>query len=285
MLLQTEQEKLEWELISNYITPIVVILIALFILNRLLRTFQYYYTIIFNKPIVNHFYFKLNKLTVNQRAILTNEYSFFGRLSDKHQLYFEHRVALFIQSTKFVGKQGLLVTDMMKVLIAATATMLTFGFKTYRLDIVNTIILYPKAYYSTINEVYHKGEINPRLKALVFSWEDFLQGYKIGDDNLNLGIHEFGHAIHLNASRGKDISSVIFNKGFEGLINYLEQHQTIRENLIASKYFRSYAFTNHYEFFAVILENFIETPSEFKIQFPELYKYLSEMLNFKFAGY
>ncbi len=31
-------------------------------------------------------------------------------------------------------------------------------------------------------------------------------------------------------------------------------------DLIGSKYFRAYAYTNQYEFFAVLLENFIETP-------------------------
>ena len=107
----------------------------------------------------------------------------------------------------------------------------------------------------------------------------------IGDDNLNLGIHEFGHAIHLNAARKSDVSSLIFNKGFKSLTEYLQNHESVRKDLIASKYFRAYAYTNYFEFFAVLLENFIETPIEFKSQFPQLYSYMQQMLNFKFAGY
>ena len=140
-------------------------------------------------------------------------------------------------------------------------------------------------YYSKINEMQHKGETNPQLKTIVFSWEDFRKGYQIGNDNLNLGIHEFGHAIHLNAFSASDISSIIFNQGFENLTTYLQNHKRVRERLIATRYFRAYAYTNHFEFFAVLLENFIETPHEFKSQFPKLYDYLKRMLNFNFAHY
>ncbi|WP_178990315.1 zinc-dependent peptidase [Winogradskyella schleiferi] len=282
MMLQTEQEKFEWELIYSYVIPIGVSVIVIFILYRLIKTFQFLYVSFFKKPVFVHHYIKLKKLNTEQYSILKNEYEFFRNLSYKQQRHFEHRVATFIKKTEFVGMQELVVTEQMKVLMAATSIMLTFGFRKYLLDILKTVIIYPKAYYSTINETHHKGETNPQLKAIVFSWEDFKQGYHIGDDNLNLGIHEFGHAIHLNASLNNDVSSVIFNQGFHNLITYLQNHQTVRENLIASKYFRAYAFTNHFEFFAVLLENFIETPSEFKSQFPELYKYIRQMLNFKF---
>ena len=69
------------------------------------------------------------------------------------------------------------------------------------------------------------------------------------------------------------------------LNNYLQNHEVVRKKLISSRYFREYAYTNQYEFFAVLLENFIETPLEFKTQFPELYRHMKQMLNFKFAGY
>lgn len=285
MLLQTEQEKYEWELITTYIIPIGIIIIGIFIAYRLFRIFQFYYVSKFKKPLFTHVYLKLNKLTPAQRSILKSENSFFRKLSHQHQRYFEHRVATFINKSKFIGREELEVTEQMKVTIAATATVLTFGFRKYIIDIVENVIIYPKEYYSQINETFHKGETNPQLKAIVFSWEDFIHGYKIGDDNLNLGIHEFGHALHLNASKNNDVNSLIFNQGFNNLTTYLQNNELIRQNLIASRYFREYAYTNQYEFFAVLLENFIETPVEFKSQFPELYKYMRQMLNFNFAGY
>ncbi|MBU2922143.1 zinc-dependent peptidase [Winogradskyella psychrotolerans] len=285
MLLQTEQKLIESELIYNSVIPIVIGLITLFILYRLAKVFQFYYVSYFKKPVYAHTYFKLNKLTPVQHSILKKEYLFFKKLPDKHQRYFEHRVATFIKKTQFIGRDDLVITDEMKVLVAGTSTMLTYGYSKYLLEIIKTVIIYPKAYYSHINKTYHKGETNPQMKAIVFSWEDFKHGYKIGDDNLNLGIHEFGHALHLNATVNNDASSLMFKHGFNRLMTYLQHNKTIRENLIASKYFRAYAYTNHYEFFAVLLENFIETPTEFKAQFPELYRYMKQMVNYKFTGY
>ncbi len=285
MVSKTEQEIFEMELISNYVIPIGIVIIVLFIIYRLIKIFQFYYASIFNKPLFIYRLFKLNNLSPRQREILKNGHTFFRRLPYKHQRQFEHRVSEFIDTNEFIGRENLEVTEQMKVMIAATATMLCFGFKTYQLDIVETVIIYPNVYYSQINNMYHRGEVNPRLKTIVFSWEHFLQGYEIGDDNLNLGIHEFGHAIHLNASRKNDLSSLIFNRGFKNLTAYLQENESVRQDLIASKYFREYAYTNHYEFFAVLLENFIETPLEFKSQYPKLYTLIKQMLNFKFTGY
>jgi hypothetical protein len=52
-----------------------------------------------------------------------------------------------------------------------------------------------------------------------------------------------------------------------------------------SSYFRDYAFTNQFEFLAVIIENFIETPLEFKSHFPDLYAQVKQLLNFNFSKY
>ncbi|WP_296382162.1 zinc-dependent peptidase [Winogradskyella sp.] len=259
--------------------------LVVIILSRLFIFFERQYVIKSKTPFFLNAILFSNQLSEKQFHILKNEFSFYSKLNNVEQSVFRHRVATFIKTKSFVGREGIVPTDEMKTLIASTSVMLTFGFRNYHLNIVETIIIYPKVYYSQINETYHKGETNPKLKAIVFSWEDFKHGYKIGDDNLNLGIHEFGHAIHLNAFINDDVSSLIFSNGFDGLTNYLQNNEAVRKDLIASKYFRAYAYTNHFEFFAVLLENFIETPLEFKSQFPELYKLMKQMLNFKFAGY
>jgi len=225
------------------------------------------------------------ELTNRQLSILSNEFDFYNKLNKSEQSIFRHRLANFINSKEFIGREGLIVDEEMKTLISATAVMLTFGFRNYLIELIDKVIVYPTAYYSNLNETYHKGETNPQLGSIVFSWEDFKKGYHIGDDNLNLGIHEFGHAIHLNAFGKRDISSKIFRDGFNKLASYLQDHKGVRDSLINSKYFRAYAYTNQFEFFAVLLENFIETPNDFKDKFPELYGYMKQMLNFNFAGY
>lgn len=259
--------------------------LAVVLLFKFYAFFESIYASKYKKPFfLNAILFK-KELTNRQLSILNNEFDFYKRLDKSEKIIFRHRLATFINSKEFIGREGLMVDDEMRTLISATAVMLTFGFRDYCIELLDKVIIYPKAYYSNLNEIYHKGETNPQLKAIVFSWEDFKKGYNIGDDNLNLGIHEFGHAIHLNAFGKSDVSSEIFRDGFNKLTTYLQEHKMVRDNLTTSKYFRAYAYTNQFEFFAVLLENFIETPDEFKNKFPELYGYMKQMLNFNFAGY
>jgi Mlc titration factor MtfA (ptsG expression regulator) len=243
-------------------------------------TIEPLYVFVFNKPFYIHWYpFKRN-LSPIQRDILRKEYVFYQKLSAKRKRFFEHRMAAFMAKYKFFGRGNFVVTDQSKVLIAATYVMLTFGMRHYLIDVFDKIIIYPEPYFSTINQEYHKGEFNPGVKALVFSWKDFEQGYRFDSDNRNLGLHEFAHALYFHGLKGRDQSSVVFSSTYVKIQEYLVQ-PNILDQLVASNYFRIYAYTNQVEFLAVILEHFFETPQVFKKEFPELYGNVRDMINFK----
>lgn len=243
------------------------------------------YVFKYRKPFYIHFYPFLKQLSLEQEVILKGNFSFYKKLPGKQKKYFEHRVASFILDKDFIGREGLVVTDHMKVLISATAVMLTFGFRDFYIGLLSKIVVYPTSFYSKINDAYHKGEFNPKLRALAVSWEDFKQGYDISNDNINLGIHEFTHAIHLNSMKERDISSTLFSDFFNELTDLLSNKESLRLQLLESEYFRAYGYTNQFEFLAVIIESFIETPAEFRNQFPEIYAKVKQMLNFNFSGY
>lgn len=243
------------------------------------------YVIRRKKPYYIFIPFFLKKLDSKQKQILLKEFTFYKNLKPKHRVYFEHRVVSFIKDKKFVGRDGLLVTEEMRILISATAVMLTFGFRDYYIGLIDNIFIYPNEFYSTFNQNYHKGEFNPKLQTLVLSWSDFEKGFDSSNDNINLGIHEFAHAIHLNSFKERDVSSTLFVDSFKELMALLAANEPLRNSLIESRYFREYAYTNQYEFVAVIIETFMESPSEFRSQFPEVYNKTKQMLNFNFAGY
>ena len=272
-------------------TPSNNIIIAIFLLALLIMMFYYGFKMLemarvirYKKPFFTHFYLIKKRLTQKQKLIL-KDFLFYGRLSKKEKGYFEHRVACFIEDKTFIGRDELRIDDHVKVLISATAIMLTFGFRDFYIGLIDKIFVYPKPFYSKTNDDYHKGEFNPKLKSLVLSWEDFIHGYNIGDDNLNLGIHEFAHAIHLNSLKERDVSSTIFKDSFKELTEILSNSKPMRDKLIASRYFREYAYTNQFEFLAVLIEYFFETPVEFKTQFPSIYLKVKQMLNFSYAKY
>ena len=238
------------------------------------------------KPLFLHFYpFKI-ALSDGERSVLKHEVSFYDRLDDEERRFFEYRVARFISETSFEGRDGFRITDRVRVLIAATAMMLIFGMRDFNIDLVQKIIVYPGQYFSQFNADVNVGEFNPKFKALVFSWEAFERGFEISDDNRNLGIHEFTHAIHLTSiqKHGRDPSASSFLHNFQELELMLKDDDFL-DDLRNSHYFREYAFTNKFEFVAVLVENFFESPLEFQKQFPKVYSTVKKMLNFNYAGY
>jgi Mlc titration factor MtfA (ptsG expression regulator) len=238
------------------------------------------YVLLFNKPFYIHWYPRPKKLSVNQKYILSQEFTFYSSLPARYQVYFEHRVASSLQNYKILGVDGFVVTDRTRILIVATYVMLTFGMRRYLITIFKRIIIYPDAYLSQITGEVHKGEFNPGLKTIVFSWADFEEGHQFKNDNLNLGLHEFSHALYFHGLKGRDHSSAIFSDEYTRLQEYLVRPEIV-EKLTKSNYFRIYAYTNQAEFFAVVLEHFFETPYVFRSQFPELYGIGKKMINHK----
>lgn len=285
-------EQGNYDVIGNIILAIlllgVAVLVLLFIrkiIVTVLDGLEMVYALFTKRPVFVHFYLFKRKLNKKQTEILEKEFTFYRRLDNKHKSYFRHRVATFIKRKRFEGKKGFIITDEVKVLVAATAVMLTFGFRNYLVGYIKRIIIYPTEYYSRFSKTTNKGEFNARLKILVLSWDNFLEGHRIEDDKLNLGIHEFAHAIHFNCIKGEDINSILFVDTFSELRNMLSSNEKLKETLVSSEFIRSYAFTNDSELLAVIIETFIESPQAFKMLFPNIYAKVKQMLNFNFTGY
>ena len=261
-----------------YIFKIVTFLIGS--LTLLANIIDVVYAYLFSKPVFVHFYPIKKNLSKLQKDFLVKNISFYQKLSKQKQRYFEHRLVMFLRTYDFIAREDFDITPEVKVLIGASYIKLTFGMRRYLTTVFEKIVVYPKTFYSVITEHYHKGEYNPAFKMIIFSWEDFLLGDIIINDNINLGIHEFTHALTFHGKKSNDISASIFFRGFKSVNAFLEKDNNL-EKLKQSNYFRAYAFTNKIEFVAVITEHFFESPEELQEHFPELYAKLETMLNYK----
>ncbi len=277
MTLQGHTQEYAW------LAPYALAGVLFWVLYMLFRLYETWYANRTNKLLYRDLWV-FRTLSRKQKKYLQTHFEFYNRLSTKELRRYEHRVATFIRVKKIIGREELVVTEEMKLLIAAVACMLTFGRKHYLYDLVENILLYPTVFYSAINDDYHKGEFNPMQRTLVMSWEDFERGYRITDDNLNLGIHEFMHALQLDAVRSEDVDAIRFEKQFQKILLRLTD-QDLKTRLDNVKYFRAYAFTNQFEFMAVLAEYFFESPADFKTHFPILYERMRRMLNYDLAGY
>ena len=95
--------------------------------------------------------------------------------------------------------------------------------------------------------------------------------FDISFDILNLGIHEFAHVLHHHELESNDSSALLFSRMY-AVINEQVSEIEFRKQLVES-------FINQFEFLAVILEHYFETPLEFEMRFPDLYEKVGLMLN------
>jgi Mlc titration factor MtfA (ptsG expression regulator) len=63
--------------------------------------------------------------------LLQKDFSYYRKLPVESRELFKSRIEQFIKGTEFQGRQGLEVTETMKILVSATAVQLTFGFNSY----------------------------------------------------------------------------------------------------------------------------------------------------------
>lgn len=232
----------------------------------------------YKKPLVVFANVNFYQLQESQKQILSQNFQFYKQLKPKYKRYFEHRIANFINTYEFVGRD-ISVTEEMKVTIAGTAIMLTFGMRDYLNPLFKRIIIFPDIYYSDQTENYHKGEFNPKLESIVFSWKHFKEGIEITNDNLNLGLHEFTHAFHIHSLKSDKATAVLFNGSLQNLFKVVSNPQ-LKEQLINSGFLRDYAYENQFEFVAVLLEYFFESPQEFKSKFPSIFIKVKHMINY-----
>ncbi|MEO9483220.1 MAG: zinc-dependent peptidase [Ekhidna sp.] len=209
-------------------------------------------------------------------AYLEKHFVYYQKLPPKSKEIFVKKVARFMSSKEFIARQMQSVSDEMKVLISASAAQLTFGFKGITFPYFYKIFVFPESFYNHTNQAYHKGEVNPRLKAIALSWKDFVEGY-LEEDGRNLGLHEMAHALRLE--------NRIINEehGFleEWVLKEWEVHarQTMKEIIDGQEtFFRKYGGVNNEEFFAVAVENFFERPEEFLQKHPKTFHTMCRLL-------
>lgn len=215
--------------------------------------------------------FPTKRLPSEDELFLEKNFKYYRELIIDDKEEFSRRITKFLKAVKFEGRKGLVVTREMQLLTAATAIKLTFGFEEYYLiEGLHKIIIYPEEYYSRLTQTYNKGETSS-AGFIVFSWKSFLQGLQNEHDNINLGFHEFAHALLSD--------SLFYNaESFSYLFETIKKEQIIKI-IKQSHLLRDYAYTNKMEFMACVIETFFESPEQVFQASPELYTLFSDLLN------
>lgn len=205
-----------------------------------------------------------------------SNFQYYTTLSDHFKKRFVQRCLHFMESKIISGAEGFYITNKIKAIVSASAVQLTMGHDTWDYDHFMRIIIHPQKFLNKPTQQHFKGETN--LQGYIkLSWLSFINGYKHPHDNINLGLHEFSHALRFNSIRGneQDYYTKYFFRmwlgtAYEAFYHIKKGKQTI---------FREYGGTNINEFISVCFEHYFESPQQIKKAYPHLYYNTAILLN------
>lgn len=223
------------------------------------------------------------------RKVILQRVPYFRQMPVDLQLQLKQHIQVFLAEKEFVGCNGVVITDEIRVTIAAQACLLLLNRKTNYYPKLTTILVYPSAFIKQQQTRSGDGVYFTQKMVLageswdfgkvVLSWQDTVAGAKIPDDGRNVVIHEFAHQLDqedgsangapiLAAGQSYQSWSGIFSKQFQ-----LLQKQASEGT---PSLFDYYGATNPAEFFAVASEVFFEQSKQFNQQYPQLYQQLTQ---------
>jgi hypothetical protein len=217
-------------------------------------------------------------------AVIEKNVPFYRKLPAEDQAELRRHVMIFLAEKDFEGCGGLVMTDEIRVTIAAQACILLLHRKTDYYPGLISILVYPQAYVAKHEEYLPAGVVAEgyevrlgeswRRGSIVLSWDDIRQSGADIEDGYNVVYHEFAH--QLDSSGGKGDSSAVFRERsrYIAWARVLQKEYKRLGRDVASNrrtVLSSYGATNPAEFFAVATECFFERARELKERHPELY--------------
>jgi hypothetical protein len=213
------------------------------------------------------------------RQTLHDSVRFYRRLPVEQRGRFEDDVRIFLAEQTITGLGGQPVPDDVRVLIAASAAMLTFGLPEFEWPKVRDIVVYPRAFDAEYDPQARDGNIAGMVHLrgpVLFSAKDLRHGFKRSTDGHNVGLHEMAHVMDMLDGSADGVPGdlpwvatapwvgVIANR-----LKRLRQHRY-------PEVLRDYAASNEAELFAVAVEAFFEQPELLRKHDRKLFDMLEE---------
>ncbi|MEY4932724.1 MAG: hypothetical protein RLZZ403_1044 [Pseudomonadota bacterium] len=211
----------------------------------------------------------------------------FGRLPADLRKRVLGLTRIFVHEKRFVGCNGLAVTDAMRVVIGFQASLLVVNRPgvpiDHLYDELESVLVYPAAFL--VEETHHLGHglVTKERRALsgqawearrmILSWDDI----EHRNDTGNVVLHEFAHFLDME-NDSMDGAPALQNAPAYARwsVTFWEEYRRLHDDLQAGRptMLDPYAATEPAEFFAVVTEVFFERPGELLAEHPGLYEQL-----------
>lgn len=202
---------------------------------------------------------------------------------ERHRL--RELASRFLHDKRIVGAQGMIVTEEMRVLIAAQACLLILNLDLGYFAGWHEVIVYPDSFVVAHEEHDEAGVVHKSRRAMggeawgqgpvILSWHDAQPDAHTHGSSSNIILHEFAHKLDmLNGSANgmpplhADMSlpawTEALSSAYHDLYRQLERHHHTAID--------PYAIENPAEFFAVLTETFFAAPQRLYDAYPSVHE-------------
>ncbi|HEV7815590.1 MAG TPA: M90 family metallopeptidase [Janthinobacterium sp.] len=217
-------------------------------------------------------------------AILERNIPIYSRMPADLQVQLRRLVVQFLYQKKFIGCDGLEVTQEMRLTIAGQACLLLLNRPTRVYPALQSILVYPTEFLVGRAEVGPGGVITQAEHGLlgeswgdgrvVLAWDHVQRGACDWSDGQNVVLHEFAHQLDSESGApngapflGSESSyhswAAVLSRDFANLrYDAIYRQQSVLDH---------YGATNPAEFFAVATETFFEKPWQMAERHPALF--------------
>lgn len=223
------------------------------------------------------------------RKIIQQRMPYFKQMPADLQLQLKQHIQVFLAEKEFVGCNGVVITDEIRITIAAQACLLLLNRKTNYYPKLRTILVYPSAFVKQqqtrnadgvqfTQKVVLAGE-SWDFGKVVLSWQDTVDGAQVPDDGRNVVIHEFAHQLDQENGQANGAPILDRQQSYKCWSEvFLAQFTLLQEQVRvgAPSLFDYYGATNPAEFFAVASEVFFEQSAQLFREYPKLYRQLTQ---------
>jgi Mlc titration factor MtfA (ptsG expression regulator) len=225
------------------------------------------------------------------RDILLHRLPYYRCLPGPDQRELEGHIQVFLAEKYFEGCAGLVLTDEMRLVIAAQACMLLLHRETDYYPGLSTILVYPESYLAHVHGVgpagvvtegpaWRRGESwhTPGGRSpVILSWRDVEAGAADIHDGANVVFHEFAHQLDGESGAVEGAPALERRSQYIAWARTLgREYNALIEDLRNNRptLLSAYGATSPAEFFAVLTECFFERARELRERHPELYAQL-----------
>lgn len=216
------------------------------------------------------------------KLLLEQHVAYYNSLPEACQKRFRRLVQVFLDEVPVSGID-VEVTDLHRVLVAASAVIPIMGFPQWEYEYLSEVLLYPANFSQDYDADSGEGRILGMVHGalnngvVIFSEPALVNGFANPEDRRNVGIHEFAHMVDKRDGSIDGVAAALpaeLARPWHSLMTEKMQETSKGRGTIDP-----YSKTNEQEFLAVTTEYFFESPERLKADHPRVYEMLARIYN------